>query len=224
MRLNFIAYCTALWLAGTTLRAGELQHVATEEGQKINQIFVQSRMANKQKKYAESLAGHRDVFTRKVSPEVLADIAEIRLSASYNVACELALLGKKDEALKALAQSVEFGHDNAEHIQQDADLITLRAGPAFKKIVDRAAELQVKNDKKWVGQVMQLPHGDRLGLLLPGDDKMPAMILILFAPPGSVAVELSTLAAKKANVEVTGSGGDYVTRTVITVTRVKPQN
>lgn len=49
----------------------------------------------------------------------------------YNLACALALQGRKDDALKALTQSVAAGFADAKELEADADLASLRAEPAF---------------------------------------------------------------------------------------------
>ena len=60
----------------------------------------------------------------------------------YNLACILALQGKKDEAMVRLADAVEAGFVEPEHIAADVDLVSLRAEPDFQKILQRAASLQ----------------------------------------------------------------------------------
>jgi pimeloyl-ACP methyl ester carboxylesterase len=56
----------------------------------------------------------------------------------YNLACGLARLGKKDEALAALAQAVDLGYGDVVHMQMDEDLASLRAEKPFAEIVDLA--------------------------------------------------------------------------------------
>ena len=43
--------------------------------------------------------------------------------------------GKKDEAVKRLAESVKLGFKNFAHIRKDPDLDTLREHPGYKKIL-----------------------------------------------------------------------------------------
>jgi tetratricopeptide (TPR) repeat protein len=52
----------------------------------------------------------------------------------YNLACTLARLDMKDDALAALRQAVELGYDDFGHIETDTDLDTLRELPEFKKL------------------------------------------------------------------------------------------
>jgi predicted esterase len=64
--------------------------------------------------------------------------------APYNLACALARLGKKDEALAALAKSMDLGFDDFEHMKVDEDLASIRDDKKFAECVAKAVE----NDKK----------------------------------------------------------------------------
>lgn len=66
-------------------------------------------------------------------------IAPRQPALTYNLACVLALNGKKDEALKMLAESVELGFRDAEHIRKDPDLESLRETPEYAKIMESLA-------------------------------------------------------------------------------------
>jgi putative intracellular protease/amidase len=55
--------------------------------------------------------------------------------ASYNIACVHALRGHKTEALAALQVAVERGFRNAEFMQHDTDLDSVRAEPAFRQLL-----------------------------------------------------------------------------------------
>lgn len=64
--------------------------------------------------------------------------------AHYNLACALAMQGKKDAAIESLTQAVSLGFANAQLMETDADLAGLRDMPAFQAslaIAKRAAEL-----------------------------------------------------------------------------------
>lgn len=58
-------------------------------------------------------------------------------TAHYNLACSLALLGRPDEALDALERAVELGYDDAEFLQEDDDLASLRGEERFRRLVRR---------------------------------------------------------------------------------------
>ena len=54
----------------------------------------------------------------------------------YNLACSLALVGKKDEAFQALEKAIEHGYSDFEHLKRDSDLKTLRDDPRFKTLIE----------------------------------------------------------------------------------------
>lgn len=58
----------------------------------------------------------------------------------YNLACARARLGQTQEALAALARSVELGNSNADWAAQDPDLRSLRGLPEFESILARMRE------------------------------------------------------------------------------------
>ena len=48
-----------------------------------------------------------------------------------------------DDALEALEQAVEVGYNDADHLQQDADLEILRELPRFKRLVEKLGEADI---------------------------------------------------------------------------------
>lgn len=58
-------------------------------------------------------------------------------TAHYNLACSLARLERRDEALDALEQSVARGYADPEYMQADEDLENLRGEPRFRELVRR---------------------------------------------------------------------------------------
>jgi poly(3-hydroxybutyrate) depolymerase len=64
--------------------------------------------------------------------------------APYNLACALARLGKKEEALASLRSSVDLGYTDAAHMQEDADLESLRGEKGFAEIVALARAADAK--------------------------------------------------------------------------------
>jgi hypothetical protein len=61
-------------------------------------------------------------------------------SGHYNLACALAQMKKPEEALAALAKSIEIGYSDATHMRKDEDLISLRENKAFADLVAKAFE------------------------------------------------------------------------------------
>ncbi|RMH26641.1 MAG: hypothetical protein D6693_06835 [Planctomycetota bacterium] len=57
----------------------------------------------------------------------------------YNLACGLALIGRDEEALDALARAVAAGWSDVRHTASDRDLSTLRETDRFRSLLDRMA-------------------------------------------------------------------------------------
>ena len=55
----------------------------------------------------------------------------------YNLACSLALVGEKEDALLALEHSIRLGYRDFDHMKKDSDLKILREDPRFKSLVSK---------------------------------------------------------------------------------------
>ncbi len=69
--------------------------------------------------------------------------------ALYNKACARSLAGKKDEALELLEQSITTGTVNAEHMQEDPDLVPLHGEARFDQMVTLAEDLTLHGGGWW---------------------------------------------------------------------------
>jgi Flp pilus assembly protein TadD len=58
----------------------------------------------------------------------------------YNLACSLALLGRKQIALDALERALGLGYSDGAHLTVDPDLDGLRDEPRFRALVERLTE------------------------------------------------------------------------------------
>lgn len=56
-------------------------------------------------------------------------------TARYNLACSLALLDRKRDALRELQAAVQLGYRDLEWMEQDPDLEGLKDHPAFRALV-----------------------------------------------------------------------------------------
>lgn len=56
-------------------------------------------------------------------------------TAHYNLACSLALVKRKADALRSLERAIALGYNDADWMQQDPDLEGLKKSPAFKKLL-----------------------------------------------------------------------------------------
>lgn len=55
--------------------------------------------------------------------------------ARYNLACSLALVGERAQALAELENAVRLGYDDPQHLANDLDLISLREEPRFLELL-----------------------------------------------------------------------------------------
>jgi len=53
----------------------------------------------------------------------------------YNLACSLALLRKKEPALKTLRRAIELGYRDFRYIREDRDLDFIRNDPRFRQLL-----------------------------------------------------------------------------------------
>ena len=58
-------------------------------------------------------------------------------TAHYNLACSLALVKRKSDALRSLRQAVELGYRDFDWMQQDPDLEGLKNHPEFRALLDQ---------------------------------------------------------------------------------------
>jgi len=63
----------------------------------------------------------------------------------YNIACCHALMGKTNEALEALKQSIALGWSNFEHLGKDTDLASLRETEEFQRILRQESKASSQN-------------------------------------------------------------------------------
>lgn len=53
----------------------------------------------------------------------------------YNLACSYALLKHSRPAVDALRKAIELGYSDAEHLEQDSDLDSLRNDPEYRRLL-----------------------------------------------------------------------------------------
>jgi tetratricopeptide (TPR) repeat protein len=61
-------------------------------------------------------------------------------AALYNAACSYSLIDDKDNALKLLAEAIEAGWDDYDHIADDSDLDPVRSDARFSRVVGNARD------------------------------------------------------------------------------------
>jgi tetratricopeptide (TPR) repeat protein len=74
-----------------------------------------------------------------------ADLALVRHEPKradfrYDLACSYALLERKDEAFEELGRAVDLGFTDAQHFDEDPDLVDLRSDPRWTAVRARLAD------------------------------------------------------------------------------------
>lgn len=135
--LSVLAAVCALAFTAAHVRAQDDDEGNQEEIQKISAPFQEAMEALQAKDYDKAIKAF-DQFFPKLEKAKLSD--EIKKNAEcnarYNYACALSLTGKKPEAVKAFARSVELGFWDWKHIDEDTDLDAIRKEDGFKKAID----------------------------------------------------------------------------------------
>jgi tetratricopeptide (TPR) repeat protein len=67
----------------------------------------------------------------------LAKLREDDPIVRYNLACSYALLKQADKAFAALAEAIELGYTDADHMDKDEDLDNVRHDPRYAEAVAR---------------------------------------------------------------------------------------
>lgn len=67
--------------------------------------------------------------------QLLADRLPEDAVVHYNLACSLSLTGRLDEALASLRKAVELGYREFAFMQEDRDLVSVRADPRFHSLI-----------------------------------------------------------------------------------------
>ncbi|MCM8764442.1 MAG: hypothetical protein NC830_03655, partial [Candidatus Omnitrophica bacterium] len=62
----------------------------------------------------------------------------------YNLACDCALLGKKEKALLYLKISIILGYNDFKHLTEDPDLENLRGDARYDKLVRQISGGRIK--------------------------------------------------------------------------------
>ncbi len=94
--------------------------------------------------------------------ETLPHVANLH----YNLACALALQGKKDDALVALKEAVERGFRDPDHLRQDEDFATLRETQGYKEALVAAAVPFTKDEgNPWNYKVQPVQAVDGIAMV-----------------------------------------------------------
>jgi thiol-disulfide isomerase/thioredoxin len=123
-----------------------------DDTSKVKETYENASQAMEAKDYDAAIKYFEELFPAleklndpKVSDEQKTQLEEL---ARYNYACALSRKGKKQEAVKAFARSVELGMKDWEHIEKDDDLDAIRDEDDFKKAVTKGKEAEQAELKK----------------------------------------------------------------------------
>jgi tetratricopeptide (TPR) repeat protein len=112
------------------------------QGQAEFEIVFFEGLLEKDPNFVDALIPLADLYTKKglyeKGLELDRRLAKLRPEepvVRYNLACSLALMGKKDDAFEALERAIELGYDDFEHLKKDSDLKRLRNDPRFKSLL-----------------------------------------------------------------------------------------
>lgn len=191
-RLAALGVLASLFLGPETARAAPQDGAAPEEGEEdgdadeLERLDAEVHRHFANKEYAEAAEKCRKLMA----------LAPKNSNPPYNLACALARLGKKDDALAALAKSVELGFDDADHMKADEDLASLREEKAFADAVAKCAEASKSTWEKLYDPGPELPElksvdgtpegGLRYRLLLSKEAsaEKPQRLLVWLHPSG----------------------------------------
>ena len=144
-----------LGVAVPSLRAQE-EEPDKDEIEKIAPIFQEAMQAAQAKEYDKAIAAFDKFFPKLEKAQLPAKMKKsVESGARYNYACALSLTGKKPEAIKAFARSVELGFWDWKHIDEDSDLDPIRKEDDFKKAIETgkvAQKAQQEKDSKEAGE------------------------------------------------------------------------
>jgi tetratricopeptide (TPR) repeat protein len=65
----------------------------------------------------------------------LAELLPDDCVVQYNLACSLAMIGQRDEAIESLRKALEQGYRDFDYLHADGDLDGLRGEAAFKRLL-----------------------------------------------------------------------------------------
>lgn len=106
------------------------------------------RLVKENPNFVDALIPLAEVYTRKGMYEKglkidkkLACLRKEDPMIHYNLACSLALVQEKEDALLALERAIALGYRDFDHMKKDSDLKILREDPRFKILVSKCAPL-----------------------------------------------------------------------------------
>jgi len=117
--------------------------MSRKEDHLFNIAFYESVLRH-DPRYADvvELLGNLYTKTGRIADGLRMDRRLVRLqpdnaTAHYNLACSLALVRRKADALRALHRAVELGYDDHRWMADDSDLDCLKDSPGFQALLEQ---------------------------------------------------------------------------------------
>lgn len=111
------------------------------------EILFYERLVREKPDFVDALIPLAEAYTKKklygkglAVDERLAGLCKDDPTVHYNLACSLALVGRKKEAVGALRKALRLGYDDRAHLMSDSDLKSLHGEPEFQALVNAKKE------------------------------------------------------------------------------------
>lgn len=140
MRKKIIYFCLLL-ISASIANAQTSTSAAFEKfASQQDQLFVKAYEKRDTATYNGLLKAFLEKFNT-LDTTAQKSYARYYTSAYYNLACTYALMNNKSQALASLEKAIKGGYTNYAHIQEDADLNSMRSDKKFKAIVGPLREV-----------------------------------------------------------------------------------
>ncbi len=91
------------------------------------------------------------ILEELLSIEEFQEMEQERIGVLYNLACGYSLMGDTSKALTYLAEVIDAGYNNYDHLQKDGDLDNLRGTEQFKRLLHQVESRSQFWDNSFIG-------------------------------------------------------------------------
>ncbi|MDD5218357.1 MAG: hypothetical protein PHN49_07225 [Candidatus Omnitrophica bacterium] len=109
------------------------------------EICFYERIVRERPDYGDALILLAEAYTARgdYAKGLSVDLTLARLyphdaNVHYNLACSLALVGRKDESFDAIRRAIELGYRDFHHLKKDADLKSLHDDARFDELIHKS--------------------------------------------------------------------------------------